>query len=117
LHGRDHDIVGVGAAIGQSADGIANGDALDTFPQSYDASRSIKPGNIGDAGRGRIKAAPLLNIGAIYTGSMDGEKYLAGTWRRYGTINNLQDFRPTGLGDFNDAHGGNFRVRGAGRSS
>ena len=92
--------LGVAAAGQQRADRIADRPAAHVRAERGDDAGDFETGNIGRARRRRILAEALQHVGAIDARGGDVDQDFAGGGNRIGTLDELQDLRRTGLGDF-----------------
>ncbi len=99
-----HRIFGVAAAAEQRADGIARLPAGDAAAKFRDGAGDFHAQRAGRAGRRRIHAHGLGNIGAVESCRGDGDQNLAGAGRGPGDIRHLQGIGGAGVVDPDGAH-------------
>jgi hypothetical protein len=107
-----HAIGGIAAAGDQRADRIANLGVMHAEPDRRHRAGDLEAGNVGRAGRRRILAHALHDIGPVDPGGGHFDQHLAGAGQRHRSAPGLQHIRPAGLGDFDRGYGGGKRGHG-----
>jgi hypothetical protein len=94
----------ISAAIGQRADLAPDEAGIHTLADCDDGPGGVEAGQVRSAGRRRIEAASLLDVGAVDADRLDLEQDLAGLGMRLGAPGLAQHLRPAGMRDFDHPH-------------
>ena len=78
LPGRHPHLLGVPATGEQGAHLVADGPAVDALTERLDDPAHLEPRDVGLAGRWRVVALALQQVGAVDSGSRDPHEHLAG---------------------------------------
>ena len=97
-------IFGVAAANDQRHDDVEVFPACNAGTVRNDRSSDFKSRNVGGAGRWRIEAHALHDVGPVDAGGRDFDQDLAGTRFWYRPMLGLQHLRSAGFLDLYDGH-------------
>ena len=86
----------VPAARDERAHVVALAPARDIRADGRDSSGDLEAGQVRDAGRWRILAEPLQDVGPIDACGLDSHQQFTGPGRRCRSIDQTQDFRAAG---------------------
>src|SRR6185295_14040875 len=105
LRRRRGAVLRVAAAGDQRADRIADGELADVGAGFLDGAGDLEAGNVGRAGRRRIAAAPLEDVGPVDAGGRDLDEHLTRGRHRPGALDRHEHVRLAGAGNLNRDHG------------
>jgi len=105
LTGRHAHQFGVATAGEQGDALVAGAPAGDVVPYRFDDAGDLQADHVADAGRGRIVALALQQVGAVDPGCPDADDHLAPRGHGPGSVAEGQVLGPAGGGDGDNAHG------------
>ena len=94
----------ISAACNQCAHFVAYLETRVLDVTAFDRSRYFQPRQVGGAGRGRIGAFALQDVGPIHSGGVHFDQYLASAGLRHRPFGQAQHFRTAGLRDLDCPH-------------
>ena len=100
----------IAAARHEGRHRIADSVTADACSQRRDRAGDLKAGKVGGAGRRRVAAAPLEDVGPVHAGCGDADQHLAGSGPRHRPLDGRQHLRPARLPDRNGGHGFGQRI-------
>src|SRR5690606_19338635 len=105
LAGRDGDALGVAAAGQQRADLVALRQVRHALADGRDDAGALQPEHLGRAGRRRIVALALQEVGAVDAGGGDLDDDLAGSGLGRGDVGDDEALGSSGLFHDHGSHG------------
>ena len=115
LGSRGQAVLGVASAGDEGAGLVAHLPALDAVADGHDRPRHLEPGDVGRAGRGRVAALPLEQVGAVDPGRGHAQEHLTGPGGRHRPPGGPENLRAAGASDLDGQAVGGKRWRGGRR--
>ena len=101
----DDAVFGVRPAVGQRADGVADGNAANAGAKRDHFAGEFQPHDGGDAGRHGVGAFALHDVRAVHASPSGFDEEFARLWFGYGGVFDVKDVHAAGVGHVDALHG------------